>query len=253
MISSSQFACSAAGIAPDPSLLGLAKPGAVCLLCGVAIGHNEPHESVRLGEKFTDFTSLAAPLSDVACWGCHQARKTEHGMLQIAAKALYTPNEVFKSHSRAEQAYHLYNPPEGPFLWVVSLSKAEHMVWRTPLALNTERFPVRVGPHVLIVERPRVFAALTAWRLALEAVQATDKRYAKIVQLCETLDPDLMEAGSLRLKGWVAALQLPEVVALAAAMASLSVGDAWALSVLVIFHNRFGWDVRPDVPNKLFS
>jgi CRISPR type IV-associated protein Csf1 len=225
---------------------------ASCMLCGTDIAQGEPCESVRLNVNFTDYASLAAPSSDFGCWGCQQARKAENGMLQIAAKAVYTDDGVYKAHSRAEQAYHLYHPPKGRFLWVNSISKAEHVVWRTPIALNEERFPVRVGPHLVVVERRRVFDALGYWRLALAAIQASDKKYANMVQPCESLDPDLMDGGSLRLKKWIVALSLSEVENLREALTQLSTGDAWALSVLVLYHNRFGWDAHPEQPQKLF-
>jgi CRISPR type IV-associated protein Csf1 len=254
MISSSQFACTAAGIAPDPGLPRFdGRDDARCVFCGANISRCEPYENVRFGDKFTDYVSLAAPSSDLGCWGCHQARKTENGMLQIAAKAVYTPGGVFKSHSRAEQAYHLYHPPQGRFLWVMSISKAEHVVWRTPIALDRDRFPVRVGPHLIVVERQRVFDTLSYWQRALVAIQASDRKYANIVQPCESLDPDLMDAGSLRLKKWIGALGLSEVAELSEALMQLSTGDAWALSVLVLYHNRYGWDARPERPDRLFQ
>ena len=223
------------------------------MFCGIGIAEGEPFERVRFGGSFTDYASLAAPASDLGCWGCQQSRKTETGMLQLAAKAVYTAEGVFKSHSRAEQAYHLYNPPVGSFLWVNALAKAEHVVWRTPVALNSDRFPFRVGPHLLVVERARVFEVLDRWKRALTAVQAADKKYAKTVQLCQSLDPDLMDAGSVRFKRWVLELNLPEVSALRNGLSTMSVGDTWAISVLVLYHNRFGWDARPEKPNKLFS
>lgn len=225
---------------------------ASCMLCGADIVKGDPYDAVQLGHKFTDYPSLAAPSSSFGCWGCHQARKTENGMLQIAAKAVYTEDGVYKSHSRAEQAYHLYHPPVGRFLWVCSISKAEHVVWRTPVALNAERFPVRVGPHLIVVERPRVFDVLEHWRRALAAIQACEGK-ASTVQPCESLDPDLMEGGSLRLKRKILDLGLPEVADLQNALAQLSTGDAWALSVLVLYHNRFGWDAHPERPDRLFA
>lgn len=252
MISSSQFACTAAGINPDPSLSRMEHERASCMLCGVDIVKGDPFELARLGRNFTDYPSLAAVSSDFGCWGCHQARKAEHGMLQIAAKAVYTDDGVYKAHSRAEQAYHLYHPPAGRFLWVNSISKAEHVVWRTPVALNAERFPVRVGPHLIVVDRARVFEALGYWRRALTAIQACEGK-ANTVQPCESLDPDLMEGGSLRLKRAILALNLPEVADLQNALVQLSTGNVWALSVLVLYHNRFGWDAHPERPNKLFS
>jgi CRISPR type IV-associated protein Csf1 len=254
MISSSQFACKAAGIAPDPDLPRFDdQDGAVCLFCGTGIAWREPYEKVRFGRGFTDYASLAAPSSDVGCWGCHQARKTENGMLQVAAKAVYTSDGVLKSHSRVEQAYHLYHPPKGRFLWVNSISQNEHVVWRTPVALSRDRFPVRVGPTLIVVDRPRVFSALDYWRRAVKAIQGSDKKYANTQQPCESADPDLMYGGSLRLKKWVLGLGLAEVESLRQTLAQLSVGDGWGLSVLALYHNRFGWDARPERPEPMFT
>lgn len=253
MISSSQFACKAAGIGPDPELPKYAgEKATACVFCGAPISRREPFEQVKFGAKFADHLSLAAPDSDLGCWGCHQARKTENGMLQVAAKAVYTRRGVFKAHSRAEQAYHLYEPPKDRFLWVHSLAQNEHMVWRTPLALDRDRFPVRVGPHLLTIDRPRTFAVLKLWRAAVEAVRASDKKHEKFVQPCESLDGDMKDASSLRIKGWVARLALPEVDALRQGLAQLSTGDAWALSVLVLYHNVSGWDARPERPERMF-
>jgi CRISPR type IV-associated protein Csf1 len=253
MISPSQFACTAAGIKPTKSLPKHTGPNGCCMFCGVAIKKGDKVDvSPKMSNNFVDWPSLAAPGSDLSCWGCHEVRRVENGMLQLGAKALYAKNAVFKAHSRAEQAYHIYHPPNGPFVFVQAIAKSEHIVWKTPVAYGPDRFPVRVGPHLLMVDRKRVLAALQTWKKALTALHATGK-YQETQQMCEIMDPDLREPVHMKVKPWLLNLELPEISTLEETLAGMSMGDHWALSILVIYHNKNGYDAVPKKPARLFN
>lgn len=253
MISPSQLACRGVGIKPAKDLTKHAGDKVPCMMCGAPIAKGDPVDTApKFGANFVDWPSMAAPTSEVICWGCHEVKKVDRGMLQAGAKAVYTANAAFKAHSREEQAYHLYNPPAEPFIFVQGIATSEHIVWKTPVALDQDRFPVRVGTHLLTINRKPVLAALEIWKAAVTAVQA-NPHFPNTQQLCDIMDPDLRDAGHMHIKGSIRQLELPEVAQLEKALIGLGFGDHWALSILVLYHNRFGYDAHPAEPARLFG
>ena len=128
-------------------------PGASCSACGHAfllgeLGNENPtHKSVR----FNDAYSLVGPASAPVCSAC--ATVLGAAFLPVYPSGVACLDGFFPFASNAHRAWFLLNPPEPPFVMATGLAKQQHLFWRTPVATNSQVFPVRVGTHVGMVRR----------------------------------------------------------------------------------------------------
>lgn len=127
--------------------------GQTCAACGHRflageLGHeNATHDSVT----FNDAYSMRAPSTAPICSAC--AFVFSASFLTAYPAGVASADGFFPFSSNAHRTWFLLNPPEGPFVMASRLAKQQHLFWRTPVALNRDVYPVRVGTHVGTVRR----------------------------------------------------------------------------------------------------
>lgn len=160
----SQLFRRAAGIEPQ----GVPAPkDCKCAMCGAALQAGEPVNALNkdtFGESFNNKLDIHEE-GDVLCGDC--AALWQRDFLMKYSKTYATRDGVFKLASNEDIQAFILTPPEPPFVAVYNTRQQQHMIWRTPLCLNTEVLIVRLDDEILHIRRALVLEAVPAWQRTL--------------------------------------------------------------------------------------
>lgn len=230
---------------------------AVCACCGKPIAAGDLAVPSPFGPTFTDDLSLAAR-SGLVCGACAVLLRAD--ALKLFQKAVVTRDGVFPLAKDVHRAWLFLTPPEPPFVAVVSTTRQQHLIWRTPVTVSKDLLIVRLGQRVMRIRRPVLLEAMDwceqaglAFHAAMEAqsaaqaasdppaVPAAGKRPRKPTKAkASELPPPHpfveldREASSLRhgvIRSDMEAV--PEVRPYLARLRALNPGELWALANLV--------------------
>jgi len=166
---------------PAPTRKGVARfgPDADCWLCGGPThGVGWPWR-LAITDTFTNHTLAKAPHSQTVCqpcaalaskqtWGPYVAAHPEKGLKTGHAVSWRNYSHVFAPGlhdcpTRAGWRHWLLNPPEPPFLFVISTSQKKHLIFRARVACSRDVYPLQFEEVALLVERAKFRECLAAF------------------------------------------------------------------------------------------
>lgn len=155
-------------------------PDPVCWLCGGPTNGEGWPRRTTIPETFTNPTLARAPSSEAVCqpcvamsskttWDRYVAAHPEMGLKTGYAVSWRSYSHVFsrsvyvsfKDH--AEWRQWLLEPPEPPFLFIISTTGVKHLIFRGVIAHSRDRYPVVFGDHLIYVDRSQFEACLQAF------------------------------------------------------------------------------------------
>lgn len=171
LISPSDLVMRAAGRTP-PRGEPAGKSG-YCAMCGKPHTENDLVFPFEPEASFTDHNSLSDPTSSVICGSCVGVWSGE--FTQTYSKSVICEEGVFPSAKNNHIAYWLLNPPNPPFIMMLSDQKRQHLVWRTPVNYSNKVYQVRFGSKLLTIRLNRLKQAVESCRLLSEAASVGRK------------------------------------------------------------------------------
>lgn len=247
--SSSQVYLAAAKLAPIGSDVVAADTH--CTMCAAPIAAGELANKVvpsTFGDAFNNKLDLRAISGTHVCGACQALWSKD--WLQKYSKSYACSEGVFKLASNEDQAAFLLNPPEAPFVAILSTRQQQHMIWRTPVSLSRELFYVRLDGDILEIRRKVLMDALDAWRHVAELMANTipegRKRPLKGPPAWIDRQLESSQTGMLRTDVEDLLRQVGETWAIDRFNA-LTIGEWWALNII----NRFDPQNPPPRRNAL--
>lgn len=143
-----------------------------CAMCGVDYHQGDWVEPFDPGTTFTDFTALAYPQATHVCGACKALWRRE--FMQTYSKVVVSSEGMHTFASNDNQAYWLLEPPEPPFLMLISDQQLMHIVWKTPVSMSKDLYFVRLGEKTLSIRRPMLIAARDAAHRLSDAINAKE-------------------------------------------------------------------------------
>ena len=137
----------------------------VCMVCGAETEGGIPHKKM-LGDTYTDWGIHKMPESSHICKACAfclllnpaKGRIALKNYSYIAADRLYICN-------RAEMRDWLVDPPEPPFVAVVTISQKKHLATKAAVSYRRERY-------ACMLEEERIYVDLAAMQNCMRLVEA---------------------------------------------------------------------------------
>ncbi len=163
------FAWAAVGLpawVPPADLRG--EPGC-CWLCGADCTVNVWRRSAVIKKTFTNHNQAKVIASDSLCeacaalsvketWGNYVAAHPEEELKTGHAMSWRSYSHVFSetghaSPTRARWRDFLLNPPEPPFLFIITTSGQKHLIFRGRVSFDREYFPLLLEEEIIMVSR----------------------------------------------------------------------------------------------------
>lgn len=241
----SDLAVSALGLKPEGA--PWAREATHCACCGRPIlpGDKAVRDSDRFGPSFTDGPSLACKGSGAVCGACSTIMNA--APLRALQCAVITEREAYPIGKDVNRSWFLLEPPEPPYVVVVSDTNQAHLVWRTPVTVDNNLVVVRLGARLMRIRRAILEQAVKDCLTAANAVNerressAAKGRKATVIEGLRhpfvRLSRELDDArhGVLRHEVAAAAESEPESAVGSAVrrLLALGTGELWALATLV--------------------
>jgi CRISPR type IV-associated protein Csf1 len=165
----------AAGVAPmGPTWM---ESDTRCVLCGVAVPQGALGtlaDKHWLGDSFNNRLDLKTD-GRAICGHC-QALWNKTWMQSQSKSYAVAGQGVFSLVRGADLARFIIDPPTAPYVAIVNTRQQAHMIWRTPVALPSQtHLQVRLDDQIVVIDRLRVLAAVSAWRTALRILTQCGK------------------------------------------------------------------------------
>jgi CRISPR type IV-associated protein Csf1 len=219
--------CAGAKIEPVTSMV--AAVDSHCVMCAVPVRAGErcnPVTRATFGDSFNNKFDLRAARGRYVCGHCLGLWTKE--LLQRFGKSYATADGVFKLAADADVAAFLLQPPEPPFIAVVSTAKTQHLVWRAPVNYSRETIMVRFGDAVLTIRRRVLEQAVIDWRRLREIMVEGNMKGVAPIRLERMLESK--NVGEIRADVAEAAKLAGDHAAMER-LSRLSMGEFWGLNV----------------------
>jgi CRISPR type IV-associated protein Csf1 len=204
-----------------------------CALCAGSITKGEPVSLVRkqLDEKFNNKLDLAIPTSPLICGACNALRGPL--WLRNLSKSVVHAGGVFKLASLAHRAHFILHPPPRPFVAFAGVKKMQHVAWRAAVTYGDDLIYFRLGDDQLCWSRTNLMRGFAAVQ-RLNALMALHKLKGR--HPFSQLDIELKSALGTHIRDDVvkAAQDDPQGLEDVRILQALTLGELWALSILVI-------------------
>lgn len=181
-MSATQFAWRALGDAayppPEPKCGPRYGPDVACCLCGGPTGNVGWHRTA-LPPTYTNWNLCAVPASQTICQPCvalagsdtwfdYVAAHPDAGLKASQPLSWRTYSHCFTATGhecppRARWRDLLLEPPNPPFLFVITESGQKHLIFRAAVAYDRDTYPVQVEEDRLIVSRREFAECLAAF------------------------------------------------------------------------------------------
>jgi CRISPR type IV-associated protein Csf1 len=142
----------------------IAKEDSQCAICGSLIAKGDKVQPLTLKDSFTNARDLASFNSTYSC-DCCNGVLTDQNFQKSLSACVYTTEGIFPANKKIHRGYWLMNPPATPFLFVLGVSKSQHVVWRAPVNVSDKFIFIQLGDERLKI---RVDALHNAVRVAKE-------------------------------------------------------------------------------------
>lgn len=222
-----------------------------CTMCAAPLPAGTMANKVvpaTFGDAFNNKLDLRALSGTHVCGACQALWSKD--WLQKYSKSYACAEGVFKLASNEDQAAFLLNPPEPPFVAILSTRQQQHMIWRTPVSMSQALFYVRMDGDILTIRRQHLMDALQAWKHTVDLMANTlpEGRKRPLKGPPAWIDRQLESSTTGMLREDVEDLlrQVGDTWAIDQ-LNSLSVGEWWALNIV----NRFDPMAPPPRRNAL--
>lgn len=199
-----KFACESLGLTPlgEPS----EKPF-VCRFTGYLHDAGTPVLPGKVSSSFMDAPELSREgtetVRDEGLMSGYVSALMSKPVMAKIFNSLITSKGGFKIAKAVHRKHFLLNLPEPPFLVACGASmNVQHVVWRTPVALSKEVFPIRVGQRIWTVRMDRVRRMIERLHPKERMLRQTDGW----LQEMSCGKPVLKNLGELYREEWVAEL-----------------------------------------------
>ncbi len=204
-----------------------------CAQCAVPITAGDlvtPTSAWVSRERFNNKLDLGAPESRHVCADCGALYHKDY--LQKYSKSYACCQGVFRLASNADQCWLLLNPPEPPFIAILSDIQQQHLIWRAPVNWNRDLIKVRMGDRILRVRRKVLMQAVDAVarsRNRMEAAGVIGKHPF------QGLDRELASVHGTAIRHDVRRIAVNDRLLAAdlVFLESLSMGELWGLTLLI--------------------
>lgn len=204
-----EITCKALGLSPMGSVWSGDQP-LTCALEGRMIYPGDQAAPFDPSANFMSDAQLGVRSPVVSGWVKPLLKLNVMSKVQ---RAVVTRDAVYPAAKREHRAWFLLNPPNPPFAWVVSDSKMQHLIWRAPLNWRIAQYRVQFGARLLLIRHERLMTEFTRWSK-------------------EENVPWRFTDWELRnLNHGVVNYDLPQQQK--ASLATLTIGESWALSILL--------------------
>lgn len=155
-----------------------------CWLCGGEAGSEPWHRPTAIAPTFTNHNLAAEPTSDSVCqacmavssgetWARYVAAHPEHGLKCSHPLSWRTYSHAVtltgaEHPNRARWRALLLDPPQPPFLFVLSESSQKHLLFRSRVSFDRDRFVMQVEEDRVWVERAAFAECLHRFEALLE-------------------------------------------------------------------------------------
>lgn len=239
--SPSRVVCEGLGLRPGHK--GIPAPeNIICRACGTPVAAGDPVFVWRPSNTtFTDWQYLVHHEHDLICRWCHPF--TINDLMRETQKCVVAAGATPGAWSLADDAARVWlltNPPEPPFVAVISDSRKQHLVWRAAVTLDRDLLMVQLGRSTLRIDRP---LALAAAEWAAEAARIMREQGVKVTPNHPFAFLDRERASTrhavLDRKAVTQAERLARdgdhrLAELLERLTSLGEGELWALSCLAV-------------------
>lgn len=224
---SSQLYRRAAAIKPGGS--PLLEP-ATCAMCGAHLQAGDladPLEKDTFGDSFNNKLDMHSE-GTVLCGDC--VALWAEDFLQKYSKTYATQDGVYKLASNEDVQALFLSPPKTAFVAFFNSRQKQHMIWRTPVSLNSGVMTVRVDDDLIRIDRQMALDGARAWR-TVEACMGKIGMKGMPAWVDRTMGN--REMGSIRSDVMKAvSAHSAEGAQAIAVLRSLRMGEWWALCAL---------------------
>mgnify|MGYP001401841917 CR=1 FL=1 len=159
---------------PDVTL-ETAEEDCNCGVCGVHIKKGDPADPMELPDTFTNNRDLADFSAPYRCHGC-AAVMTDQRFQQKYSAHIFCEDGMFPANKKIHRGYWLMNPPKPPYLFILGVTKSQHVAWRAPINVSEDIILIRHGDDVLKIRKKQLHQAVnvthelrvTAEKMAIE-------------------------------------------------------------------------------------
>lgn len=156
---SSELACIALGVTPDPNLGAPVEHEGCCGICGKPIREGENAEPLEFKKTFVDHYMCANPAGEYICVYCTEIMDRSIFQQKLST-GVFTRDGMYPAAKKIHRAHFLLNPPPPPFSFSIQNGKSQHVVWKAPVNLSREVFVVQLGDLSLTVRHAKLTAAV---------------------------------------------------------------------------------------------
>lgn len=238
----SRLAIKALGLSPEVPYLAvsdIADKDTLCCYCGHPIKKGEPVQfrPLRNNNSFLDGNEMAYRNSRTACQWCHAI--TRKIVMPKTFATVFTEQGAYPIFKDIHRAWLFTTPPKPPYLVTVANAKSQHLVWRTPVTLDSEMMTVRYGPNLFVIRQLVLSKLVDFCREAAEILNSDPESIKKkrkyshpfmfLDRKCENLHHGLLlpKADEIAQDNKrMAEIFLP-------ALQRATIGELWALATLV--------------------
>lgn len=234
MLSPSQFVkdiCHLPDVARE-----VATEDSSCGVCGVPIAAGEIVESLELPKTFTNQRDLADINAPYRCQGCASVMADQRFQKKLSAH-IFCKDGLFPANKKIHRGYWLMNPPPPPYLFVLGVTKSQHVVWRAPVNVSDKIILIQHGDDVLRLRKQvlhdAVSATLTLREMAEKQMEKDSKKAKTPLRLMPFTYSDLkgQRVFQSEPQRWLIALMEKDSDAkqIANPLFSLTAQECWAL------------------------
>jgi CRISPR type IV-associated protein Csf1 len=221
-----------------PSLaMNVALEDTQCGICGFPICEGETVDVLELSKTFTNARDIANINAHYKCDSCTSVMADQRFQKALSANVFCSAG-VYPANKKIHRGYWLLNPPAPPYLFVLGVTKSQHVAWRAPVNMSHDVILMQHGDDTVKLRSH-------ALREAVEITVALRKMYEEYAQNLATKKTKskfrLMPFTYSDMKGqrlfqsepqrWLLELieTNPEAKLLAEPLFSLTAQECWAL------------------------
>lgn len=150
MLYPSDLAIQAANLSPA-SGIPIEEPS-VCACCGKPLNPDNEYIQWDIPPSFLDIPMLKKNTGHL-CPACSTVLQSDFTMKMKLSKTVITNDGVYAATSNNDRAYWLLHPPQPPFLFIASSAKKQHLVWKSPVNLDRDRYFIQFGNKQFFIRR----------------------------------------------------------------------------------------------------
>ena len=181
------------------------------------------------GPNFMSDAGLAARSPVISGWVEPLTKRDTMSKLQ---RAVITAKAVYPIHQRIHRAYFLLNPPSPPFACVISDATMQHLIWMAPTNWNQAQYKILLGSRLLTIRQEKLMNAVDEWKGA-DCWPWLSNDWGMHDVSNRLLRPELSDSQY-------------------ASLAELTLGEFWALGVVLPALTAKKEKERPQKPNPIY-